>query len=137
MKLISCVLVFSMALLPMTVHAEEVAAPDPEYVPVAKGDKVPFDGVVMTEAKILLVTKEKIRLKELDRNYAIDLRAWTFKEEQYKKGLDERDKVIAEQNDALNGFWTRNKFEFGVVGGFIIGAALTIGIASAVAKTTK
>lgn len=136
MKLISSFLVISMFMLPVYARADE-PAPDAEYVPVAKGDKVPFDGVVMTEAKILLITKEKIKLKEVTQNYAIDLKLWEFKELQYKKGLDERDVVIARQNEDLNGFWTRNKFELGVVGGFIIGAALTIGIASAVAKTSK
>lgn len=114
-----------------------VAFADETYVPVVKGDKAPFDGVCMTEARSLLMADEKIELKELKQTHAVDLKLWLFKEDQYKLGLKERDERLAQQEEALNGFWNRNKFEIGVVGGFIIGAALTIGIASAVAKSTK
>lgn len=96
--------------------------------PISKDKPSPIDGIVITEKRALENAKEKIELKELRNTHAIDSRTWAFKENKYEEGLKERDKKIEE----MNNFWQRNKFEFGVVGGFILGVGITIAIVKSV-----
>lgn len=82
-------------------------------------------GIAMSEAKAARFGLFKIRYKELRTNYVSDRNVWAAQRELYETRLKLADKAI---QDLQPGWWDRHKGEFGVIGGFILGTAMTISI---------
>lgn len=82
-------------------------------------------GIGMSEAKAARFGLFKIRYKELRTNYVSDRNVWAAQRELYETRLKLADKAI---RDLQPGWWDQHKGEFGVIGGFILGTAMTISI---------
>jgi hypothetical protein len=84
-------------------------------------------GIAMSEAKAARFGLYKIRYKELRTDFVSDRNVWKAQRELYEKRLQLADQAI---QDLQPGWWDRHKAEFGVIGGFVLGAAMTIAIVS-------
>jgi hypothetical protein len=82
-------------------------------------------GISMSEEKAARLTLYKIRYPELRLNYKADRQVWKAHRELYETRLKLADEAIQKLQP---GWWTRHKFQVGVVGGLILGAAATIAI---------
>lgn len=82
-------------------------------------------GIAMSEARAARFGLFKIRYKELRINYVSDRKVWAVQREVYETRLKLADQAI---QDLQPDWWDRHKGEFGVIGGFIIGAAISVSI---------
>jgi hypothetical protein len=98
---------------------KETATPS-VYIPIAKDEASPIDGIVIDEATAKKNAQQKIELQRVRSDYEVDKRTWSTKEDLYKNAIKERDEKIASQQS----WWSENKFEVGVVGGVLVGAVL-------------
>ena len=84
-------------------------------------------GISMSEAKAARFGLYKIRYVELRKIYTADREVWKAHRELYEVRLQLADKAI---QDLQPSWWDRHKGEFGVIGGFVIGTVVTMGIFS-------
>lgn len=82
-------------------------------------------GIAMSEAHAARTALYKIRYKELRVDYVSDRKVWGAQRELYEKRLQLADQAI---QDLQPSWWDRHKAEFGVIGGFVIGAMVTVAI---------
>lgn len=114
---------------------ERVLPPDPETEPLPegipddqrvesmeKGDKAPFDGLLIGEGKAARASNYKTRYIELRTYYTSDRKVWAAHRELYETRLVLADKAI---RDLQPSWWDRNAASLGVIGGLVLGVALT------------
>lgn len=81
----------------------------------------------MSEARAARFGIFKIRYRELRINYTADRTTWSAQRELYEAKLQLADKAI---QDLQPDWWARHKAELGVIGGFVVGAAVTLAVFS-------
>ncbi len=111
--------------------------PLPEGIPedqraeaLDQGDKAPFSGLLIGEGKAARALNFKIRYVELRADYIADRKVWAAHRELYETRLVLADKAI---RDLQPSWWDRNAASLGVIGGLVLGVALT-GAAAALAN---
>jgi hypothetical protein len=86
-------------------------------------------GILVSEAKAARLTLTKFRYAELRKLFESDIVVWKAHRELYEERLKLADRAI---QDLQPSWWDRHKGELGLVGGFLLGAAATLVIVSAV-----
>lgn len=86
-----------------------------------------LSGILMSEAKAARFGLYKVRYVELRKGYEADRAVWAAQRELYETRLKLADQEIQELQP---GWWDKNKLSVGVIGGFILGTALTVAIFS-------
>ena len=84
-------------------------------------------GLFVSEARAVRDGKYRIQYKELRSNYIADRQVWGSHRELYETRLKLADKEI---QNLQPGWWDRNKFQLGVVGGVVLGIATSVAILS-------
>lgn len=98
---------------------------------VAKGDEVPFDGIVLTEDKAMAAANLRIsydelyRLAESDRKYLLTV--VEIQEGTLQLGDKRIEKLEGELAEIRNSWWENNKMEVGIAVGIVVGVAVTAG----------
>jgi hypothetical protein len=127
---------------------EEVLPPDPQTEPLegipseewvlaleagacagVTGTCPSRSGILMSEGSAARFGLFKLRYIELRKLFEEDRLVWRAHRELYEERLKLADKAI---QDLQPSWWDRHKGELGLVGGFLLGAATTIAIVSAV-----
>jgi len=83
------------------------------------------DGIAMSEETAYRSGLIKIRYRELRKTYEADRMVWSAHRELYEERLKLADKAI---HDLQPTWWDRNKLQFGVVGGLVLGVATSVAI---------
>jgi hypothetical protein len=82
-------------------------------------------GILVSEERAVRDGLYRIRYRALRTNYLADRQVWVAHRELYEKRLQLADQAIQKLQP---GWWERHRFQLGVVGGFVLGSALTIAI---------
>lgn len=82
-------------------------------------------GILVSEERAVRDGLYRIRYRELRTNYTADRKVWAAHRELYEKRLQLADQAIQKLQPT---WWERHKLQLGVVGGFVLGSALTIAI---------
>ena len=101
-----------------------------EAVGVAKGDTVPFDGILLDETKAMAAANLRISYDEIYRLSDVNRRYLISVIEIQEQELYRADKIIDEKEAALrkirDSWWARHKMTMGVVIGVVCGMAGTV-----------
>jgi len=89
-------------------------------------------GVSLSESRAARAQLYQIRYPELRRLYEADRMVWTAHRELYEERLQQADQKI---RDMQPNWLERHSLQLGIVGGFILGAALTVSLTYAVHQT--
>lgn len=100
------------------------------------GEETP-PGVLLSADTAAYVGRLRIGYDELRQLYAVDLRTWGREREVYQRHLSLADDEIDRANErAERSWWEQHGDEVGLVGGFILGVVITVGVVAAVDATT-
>lgn len=136
--------------LPPDPGAADVNSPDGEWVLpmdeqecITKDGKLTADapkpcpgkgGILMSEAKALRFKLYQLGYQQLRVNYVADRRVWTAQRLLYEARLKDAGEAL--QKAQLTWF-ERHAFQLGILGGALIGAAMSIGIVYGVAPALR
>lgn len=93
--------------------------------PVEKDQKLTRSGLLVSEARATRDGLFRIRYPELRRNYEADQQVWKAHRELYEARLKAADEALKK---AEPGWWQQHGPAVGMVGGFLVGAALTVAL---------
>jgi len=98
------------------------------------GEETP-PGILLSVPMARLAGEVRIAYTEIRMLYEIDQRTWQKERTIYERNLELADQEIKRANErAERTWWERHSGQMGVGIGFIVGAALTTAIVSAVSK---
>ena len=96
------------------------------------------EGILFSDETAAYVGHLRVSYDELRSLYSIDQRTWQREREVYSRHLEAADTEIDAANErAERDWWERHGDEAGLIGGFIIGVAVTVGIVAAVDKVSE
>jgi len=93
-----------------------------------------LSGISLSESRAARAKLFQIRYPELRRLYEADRMVWSAHRELYEERLQQADQKI---RDMQPNWFERHAVQLGVVGGFVLGAALTVSLTYAIHQTTK
>ena len=82
-------------------------------------------GELLSEAKALKLAQYAIAYPELRRIFESDRRVWSAQRTLYEDEIKQDEAALEKERPD---WWEQHKFEVGVIGGFILGSAATIGL---------
>jgi hypothetical protein len=82
-------------------------------------------GILVSEERAVRDGLYRVRYRELRLTYTADRQVWQAHRELYEKRLQLADQAIQKLQPS---WWDRHKVALGVIGGFVLGSALTIGV---------
>lgn len=108
--------------------------PPGEWVePAEKGQTLTKSGILVSEARAARDALFRIRYPELRRNYEADRLLWQAHRELYEARLRAADEALKK---AEPGWWQQHGPAVGMLGGFLVGAVLTVTLTYAIHQTT-
>jgi hypothetical protein len=94
-------------------------------------------GVLFPDESAAYVARLRVSYDEVRGLYEIDQRTWERERQIYTRHLEMADEEIQRANErAERTWWELHGDEVGLIGGFVVGVAVTIGIVAAVDATT-
>lgn len=123
------------AKLPERPDAKPIPPKDNWTVAVAAGDVVPINrgGILLSLEKGARASRYIISYNELRGLYEIDLRTWGRERKIYERHLTMSEAETARWREkAKRTWWENHDGQFGLIGGVLVGAAITVAIVGAV-----
>lgn len=109
--------------------------PPGEWVePAEKGQTLTKSGIIVSESRAARDALFRVRYPELRRNYEADRMLWQAHRELYEARLKAADEALRK---AEPGWWQQHGPAVGVLGGFLVGAVLTVTLTYAVHQTSN
>lgn len=126
------------AKLPARPDAEAVPAAANWVVPIEVGEVVPEGraGILMSQEKAMRAARYLVAYDELRQLYEVDLNTWGREREIYERHLIASEAETARAWKAADrSWWEENAPHIAMIGGFVVGAVLTVSIVAAVHGT--
>jgi hypothetical protein len=112
---------------------KEPIPPAEDYVyPVTQGDPAPADGVLLSPAKAARAKKWQIGYDEIRGLYEQDRQVWKQNRIIYEERLDLANQEIGRLQPS---WWDQNKGTVAFIGGVVLGAFVTVGVAYGLDQT--
>lgn len=102
--------------------------------PLLEGDKAPRDGILLSPEKVARFVAIDNGYNQIFGLYESDRVTWQQQRVYYEETIDQANKEIVRLSPT---WWDENKFEVGLVGGFIVGVGVTLGIVYGVDQLTN
>jgi hypothetical protein len=95
-------------------------------------------GILFDQDSAMYVARLRVGYDEVRGLYDVDQRTWARERQVYQRHLELGDEEIERANErAERSWWEKHGDEVGLITGFVVGVAVTVGITAAIDKVTE